>query len=239
MNTAQLEPGAVGVPSAACARARGVRLLVALALTALLGACATPPAPTDYTAFRQSKPVTLLVLPPLNDSTEVLAGYGVLAQATWPLAEAGYYVLPVTLVDETFRQNGVTTAQDAHNVPVPKLREIFGADAAVYLHVKQYGTQFNVLTSESRVTVAAHIVDLRTGASLWKGTATASSAESNGGNQGGLVGLLVKAVINQIIGTATDASFIWAGVANQRLLGAPRPNGILPGPRSPLYQQSP
>lgn len=210
----------------------------ALALAFLTG-CATTAPPYDYTAFMQAKPATLLVLPPVNDSPEVTATPGIWAHATRPLAEAGYYVLPITLVDETFRQNGVTTANDVQEIPVQKLREFFGADAAVYLKVRQYGTSYAVLASETRVTVEGHIVDLRSGEILWRGAATASSAEQQQHSQGGLVGLLITAVVKQIVSTATDESYRYANVANHRLLGAPQYNGVLPGPRSPHHGQPP
>lgn len=209
-----------------------------LGLTLLTG-CATQKTPYDYSAFLQAKPATLLVMPPLNDSPEVTATPGVWSHATHPLAEAGYYVLPVTLVDETLRQNGVTTAHDAHEIPLPKLREVFGADAAVYLKVRHYGTSYAVIGSETRVTVDARIVDLRSGALLWQGSATASSAEQQNQSGGGIVGLLVMAIVKQIIESSTDASFNYAGITNQRLLGSRRENGILPGPRSPRAGQVP
>jgi len=206
---------------------------------AFLGGCATKAPPYDYTAFGRAKPATLLVMPPVNESPEVNATSGVWSHATLPLAEAGYYVLPVTLVDETFRQNGVITASDAQEIPLAKLREFFGADAAVYLKIKKYGTSYAVLSSETRVEVEGRIVDLRSGELLWQGTAVATSAEEQQQSQGGLVGLLVTAIVKQIIGTATDASYRYAGIANQRLLGAPRYNGVLPGPRSPNYGKPP
>jgi hypothetical protein len=205
-----------------------------LAFCATLAACATKP-PYDYTAFKRNRPASLLVLPPINDTSDVKATDGVMATAALPLAEAGYYVFPVALVDETFKQNGLTVPNDIQQVSAAKLREIFGADAAVYLHVTEYGTKFLVLGSDTRVTVEGKIVDLRSGDLLWQGKASASSQENNGNNQGGLVGLLVKAVVNQIVNSATDASFTYAGMANQRLLGAPVKNGILVGPRSPNY----
>lgn len=206
---------------------------------AFLGGCATKAAPYDYTAFTKARPTTLLVMPPVNDSPEVNATPSVWSHATLPLAEAGYYVLPVTLVDETFRQNGVLNANDAQEIPLPKLRDFFGADAAVYMKVKKYGTSYNVLSSETRVEVEGRIVDLRSGELLWQGKAVATSAEQQQQSQGGLIGLLVTAIVNQIVGTATDASYRYAGIANQRMLGAPRYNGILPGPRSPDYGKPP
>jgi len=178
----------------------------------------------------------MLVLPPLNETPEVVATYGVLSQATFPLAEAGYYVVPVSLMDETFRQNGLNNPAEIHDVSPQKLREIFGADAAVYIKITQYGTSYAVIASDTRVTVQARIMDLRTGDLLWQGSATAASSESKSSNQGGLVGLLVQAIVTQIVETAADTSIVYAGIASQRLL-SPRPNGILYGPRSPNYQK--
>lgn len=205
----------------------------------LLAGCATKAPPYDYSAFQRAKPASLLVLPPVNDSPEVKATPGTWAHATRPLAEAGYYVLPVTLVDETFRQNGMTGSNEIQEIPYQKLREVFGADAAVYMRIKKYGTTYAVISSDTRVEVEGRIVDLRTGALLWQGKAYASSAEQQQQSSGGLVGLLVTALVNQIVGTASDAAFNFAGLANQRMLGAPRYNGVLPGPRSVLYGQPP
>jgi len=217
----------------------GPACLVAVAGLALLGGCASNAPSYDYSAFLRARPATLLVMPPVNESPDVKASPSVWAHATRPLAEAGYYVLPVALVDETFRQNGVGTANDAQDIPYPKLREVFGADAAVYIRVKQYGTTYAVIVSDTRVAVEARIVDLRTGDLLWQGNGVASSAEQQQQQQGGLAGLLIAAVLAQVVATTTDAAFNYAGMADARLLGVPRVNGLLPGPRSPQYGQIP
>ena len=93
------------------------QFLGGLLLISLCAGCA-PTKSVDYSAFKQSHPRSIVVLPPLNESPDVKATYGMLAQVTYPLAEAGYYVLPVALVDETFRQNGVTAPGDIHQIPV-------------------------------------------------------------------------------------------------------------------------
>lgn len=199
----------------------------------LLGGCAAQK-PYDYSAFREARPASILVLPPLNSSPDINATYSMLAQTTGPLAESGYYVFPVTLVDETFKQNGLTSPADIHEVPIAKLREIFGADAALYINVKQYGTSYVVISSETRVTAEAKLIDLRSGHTLWSGAATASSAEGDS-NNGGLIGMLVKAAVRQIIETVSNQGHLIAGKTSARLLSAGRPNGILYGPRSPMY----
>lgn len=201
----------------------------------LLSGCAKN-TPYDYTAFHQSKPKSILVLPPVNQSPDVKASHSVLASTTLPLAEAGYYVLPVAVVEETFQQNGLTNANDIRAVSLQKLHTIFGADAVLYLDVTQYGTSYRVIDSETRVTVNARLVDLRNGKQLWSGTATASSNENSNNSSGGLLGMVINAAIAQIADTISDKGFDIGAIANTRLLSATGQNGdILYGPRSPQY----
>ncbi|VEB40928.1 Putative lipoprotein NMB1124/NMB1162 precursor [Chromobacterium violaceum] len=154
---------------------------------------------------------------------------------TYPLAEAGYYVVPVALMTETFKQNGLATANDIQAVSPAKLREIFGADAALYTTIKRYGVRYSVIDSVAEVEVSTKLVDLKNGQELWAGSAAANNANNNNNNVGGLVGMLVNAAIKQIVNSATDATYPVAGMASNMLLSAGRVNGVLYGPRSPQY----
>lgn len=203
-----------------------------LAASALITGCAVPS--YDYTALNEAKPASILVLPPINNSPDVKAAPAILSQLTYPLAETGYYVIPVGLTDAAFKENGVTTAADAQSISPAKLRSIFGADAALYTEITEYGTSYMLIRSETAVTLKTRLVDLRTGLLLWEGTARASSAEQQNGNSGGLIGMLVQAAVEQIANNITDTSFTYAGIASNRLL-MPRPAGLLYGPRSPSY----
>ncbi|MHC8400668.1 DUF799 domain-containing protein [Pseudomonas sp. MDT1-17] len=214
--------------------ARSLKLMAGLLALAVLGGCVSPKT-VDYSAYKQSRPKTILVLPPLNNSPDVKASYSMLSQVTYPLAEAGYYVLPIALVDETFRQNGLTTPADIHQAPANKLQEIFGADAALYITVTDYGTRYIIISSETVVTASAKLVDLKTGTTLWTGSARASSEEGGNNGGGGLIGMLITAAVKQIINSSTDAGHPIAGVTSARLLSAGQPAGLLYGPRSPKY----
>ncbi|MES2878401.1 MAG: DUF799 domain-containing protein [Pseudomonadota bacterium] len=196
--------------------------------------CATK-TPFDYTAYKESRPRSILVLPPLNNTPEVQAPYSMLSYATRPLAEAGYYVMPVTLVAEAFKENGMTQPADMHATSADKLRQIFGADAALYITINKYGTVYQVVNSTSMVSAQAKLVDLKTGKLLWKGSAAASSEEGQNQQQGGVLGLLISAIVKQVMATALDQSHQIAGVTTARLLSAGTPNGVLYGPRSPNY----
>lgn len=210
------------------------KALAAAVCVLVMTGCATK-APIDYTAYKENRPRSILVLPPLNNTPEVQASYSVLSYATRPLAEAGYYVMPVTLVAEAFKENGMTQPADMHATSPEKLRQIFGADAALYITVGQYGSVFQVVNSVSVVAAEAKLVDLRTGTLLWTGAATASSEEGQNQQQGGLVALLVVAIVKQVMATTLDQSHQVAGVATGRLLSAGKPNGVLYGPRSLNY----
>jgi len=78
-------------------------------------------------------------------------------------------------------------------------------------------------------------VDLKTGKLLWAGSASASSEEGKSQQQGGLAGLLVSAIVNQVMATSLDQSHQIAGIATNRLLSGGVYNGVLYGPRSPNY----
>jgi hypothetical protein len=203
------------------------------ALLLFAGSGCAPTVMTDYTAFRLSRPRSILVLPPLNNSPDVEATYGFLSTVTQPLAESGYYVFPVALVDQTFKENGMLNPGEMHQAPIPKLREIFGADATLYITVTQYGSSYRILSSEIRVTAKAELIDNRDGQLLWQGAATA--AKSGGNSSGGLAGMLAAALVEQIINNIGDQTIPVAREASKKLLEA-RPNGLLYGPRSPFYE---
>lgn len=203
--------------------------------TLVMSGCATTTAKSfDYAAYKESRPRSILVLPPVNNTPEVHASYSVLSHVTRPLSESGYYVMPVTLVAEAFKENGVTQPTDMHATPADKLRDIFGADAALYITISKYGTVYQVVSSASVVTANANLIDLKTGKLLWTGSASASSEEGKN-QQGGLASMLISAIVNQIVGTMMDESHQIAGVTTARLLSAGRPTGVLYGPRSPNY----
>ena len=197
-------------------------------------ACASSqPEIYDYSALQQAKPRSILVLMPSNETTEVDAGPAVLANAIYPLSEAGYYVFSPTLVHETFKNNGIYEASEIQNVSAHKLRQIFGADAVLYMDVVKYGTSYMLLNSVSVVAVNAKLVDLRSGATLWEGSAQVSDDSSRGSSD--LVGMLISAVIKQIGDTVSDAGYKLSASADAMLLGQNCNKCLLYGPYSPHY----
>ena len=174
-----------------------------------------------------------MVLPPLNMSPDIRASYSMLATVTRPLAELGYYVFPVALVDQTFRENGLAEPGEMHNASPAKIAEIFGADAILYIKVNEYGATYRVISSEVIVSASAELIDARTGRSLWTGSAKASNSENKDSGGNGIVGMLVSALIQQVANNIGDPGYQVARTTSYRLFNA----GLLPGPRSPNYEK--
>ena len=196
-----------------------------------LSACAT--APYDYTNFRQKRPKSVLVLPPLSESTEVLAPYSYLSTITRPLAERGYYVFPVALVDQMMKENGLPTPGEMHQASLKKIAEVIRPDAVLYITLKQYGSSYQVVSSETRVTIEARLVDTRSGDTIWAGNAT--STKSYQDSSGNLLGMLIGAAIAQAVKSESDEAHQIAPYANNILLSTPD-HGLLFGPYHPQYK---
>ncbi len=213
-----------------------IKAVFCACLIALAAGCASTSVknPYDYTAFKQNQPKSIVVLPPLNNSPDVRATYGFLSTVTHPLAEDGYYVFPVALVDQMFKENGLTQPADMQQAPIKKVAEIFGADAALYITIEKYGAIYTVLNSAVIVTASAKLIDLKTGVAIWSGAASASSDEGNNQNTGGLLGALISGIVKQAINSFGDKGHDLSFITSQRLLGV-RPGGLLYGPRSPSF----
>jgi hypothetical protein len=213
------------------ARNRFIACTLLLAGVGLGGCTATT---YDYTAFQQYPPRSILILPPLNESTSLLAPYSYLSTVSKPVAERGYYVFPVMVVDQLLKENGMPTAGEMHEISLPKVYEVTGADAVLYITLQEYGSQYIVISSDTKVRVTARLVDTRTSTLLWEGTGFAQSSSGTG------FALLdvVSAAVVQAINSVTDPGRSVSRAANQMLFEA-KGKGLPWGPYHPKFGKYP
>lgn len=211
----------------------GYGVLAILASGLLLAGCQTVK-PYDYTNFRAHPPRSILVLPPLNESTAIEGTYGYLTTVSRPVAERGYYVFPVAVVDQFMKDNGLPGAAEMQQAPLAKVAEITGADAVLFLDLKQYGAQYKVLSSVVTVEVNAKLVDTRTGILLWEGHGV---AQQGSGGSGSLLGDLVAAAISQALNKHSDRAHQVSRLANANLF-FPEQTGLPYGPYSNKYDKA-
>lgn len=209
-------------------------IFLTLMMMFILTGCAKKPEIYDYSAFLESKPRSILVLMPTNESVEVKASPAILAHSTLPLSEAGYYVFPAALVNDTFKHNGVYEADEISKISTHKLREIFGADAVLYINIKDYGTKYAVLNSTTVVSADAKLVDLKSNKKIWEKTVFVNN-NSNNNNGGGLLGAVISAAVNQIANTVSDAGYKLSFVTDNILFATDCNDCILAGPHSNKY----
>jgi hypothetical protein len=211
----------------------GVKGILALLLVPLASGCQTTK-PYDYTNFRAHPPRSILVIPPLNESTTLEGTYSYLSTVSRPIAERGYYVFPVAVVDQFMKDNGLPTTGEMNQVPPAKVGEITGADAVMYLELKQYGSKFVVINSVTTVEVFAKLIDTRTDVLLWEGR---GFAQQSGQGSGNLLADLVAAAISQVINKKADVAHGVSRLANDNLF-LPENTGLPYGPYSPKYDRA-
>lgn len=212
------------------------RKIIQAALLAALGlgtGCATPEM-YDYSAYLEHTPRSILVLPPMNESVEVQATDVYLSTITRPLAERGYYVFPVALVERLMQENGLPTPFEMHQVSLQKIHEVFGADAVLYLTIEDWGTSYQVVQSVSTVALRGKLVDVETGLVLWEGRA---KLQQSSGGGGGPLALVVNALASQVASAIDDPSEELSREATYEMVARPE-HGLLLGPRNPDYEQS-
>lgn len=201
----------------------------------LLGMVGCQTASKDYTLFHEYQPRSILVLPPLNESVDEFATYGYLSTVSQPLGEMGYYVYPVAVIDQFLKENGMPTPGEMHQVPLDKISEIIGADAVLYIVIKEYGNKYQILSSKAVVSVSARLVDVKSGIEIWSNDMRLQSTSNN--SSGGLAGMLVGAVVDQIVNSKTDAPRTLSQTVNASLIRTPK-QGLLYGPNHPEFSES-
>ncbi len=203
------------------------KLLLPFLLVVISG-CATTP-PFDYSSFRNHRPRSILVLPPLNQTTDVNASYTYLSTITQPLAECGYYVFPVAVVDAYLKENGLPSSEEMHGVALKKIRDIIGADAVLYVMIEEWGQKYIVIQSVTTIKAKAQLVDTASGNIIWQGTQAVSQGSGGGGDP---IAMLISAAITQIINKAADFTHGLSRGANHAMVYDAN-QGFLAGPYLP------
>ena len=163
------------------------------------------------------QPKSLLILPPMNESTDAEAKDYYMTTTEMPFALMGYYTFPTEMVSDIMKQEGIYDTELLYNMPLNKYSEYFGADAVLFTKIKKWDVSYMVLASHLTVSIEAKIVSTKTSEELWKYTGTVVVDLSGGNSGGGLIGLVAKAVATAINTAAADY-VKYAKIANNRIV---------------------
>lgn len=173
-----------------------MKLTVLLGTLAVLTGCATHPvAKKDYAEFRKASPRSVLIVPVINRSVDVDAPDYFLSTIARPIAERGYYVFPINLVKRVMEDDGLADADMVHNGDTARLASLFGADSVLYISIERWDSKYAVLATVTTVELAYTLKSGSSGQELWKHKEKIAYDPGAQQTQGGLAGLIAKAVV--------------------------------------------
>ena len=207
-----------------------VKLLLCLVAVVLAG-CAGPAQKKDLSAFNTAAPRSILVVPAVNKSLDVDAPNYLLSTLTVPLAEKGFYVMPVNTTKFVLEQEGLYEGEQIHSQTPEALAKLFDADSVLYITINRWDAKYAVITTTVTVELDYRMVS-RDGVEIWqaKQQMQYSPESSNSGNP--FVDLISSAIKAAIARAAPDYMPL-ARQANMQVfvLG---PNAIPNGPYRPV-----
>lgn len=93
---------------------------------------------SQYAAMYNDMPVTILVMPPINNTSNVEAKDLLYTSISRPLAEAGYYVISPLLAMDVLKAESAYDAELFIDKPLTMFRDYFGADAVVFSQIDDW-----------------------------------------------------------------------------------------------------
>ena len=199
----------------------------------LLNGCAgtTPTTKgSEFSKMYEEQPRSLLILPPMNESSDAEAKGYYMTTVEIPFAQMGYYVFPVQMVSDIMKQEGVYDTELLYNMPLNKFYEYFGTDAVLFTKIKEWKVSYAVIASSLTISIESTIVSTKTSEKLWTYTGTVVVDLSGGNSGGGGIGGLIASAIATAINTAAADYVDYAKMANRRIILT-----LPAGPYNPLY----
>ena len=179
---------------------------IAMCLPLIVSACA-PNTVTKRDAFPgmyQEHPISILVLPPINETTAADAKEYYSTTLAEPLSYMGYYVFPIEVVMDVMQHEGAYDTENLMHVAPQKFREYLGADAILFVRITKWDTSYYVIGGHVTVGVAFQLRSTTTGAELWEYNGLIKVDTGGGGGGGGLGGLIAQVVVTAIKTATTD-----------------------------------
>ena len=153
----------------------------------LISSCSGLPIQTKAEAYPamygDKKPLSVLVIPAINNSTAAEATDFFNVTITEPLSNVGYYTMPVEIVKDIFQKEGIVDSTMIKGLPTSIFKKNFGADAVLFVTINKWDKQYIVLAGNVSVSMDYVMLSTETSEVIWSYSATQSidtTAESSG-----------------------------------------------------------
>ena len=180
-----------------------MKKILTLILTAIVvvSCSSTKTMGEQYPAMYEEKPVTIAIMPPINQTTHAEAKDYFYTTMYLPLCEKGYYVFSPYLTMEMFQQESAYDAENFLEADLSTFRRVLGADAAMFTIIKAW--KRSNLGGKLTVDVEYILRSTKTGQTLYtrEGNIKVDTSVNDGSGVFGAVAGLIATAINT---AATD-----------------------------------
>lgn len=172
-----------------------------IAVITLVSCSTTKTLGEQYPGMYEEKPLTIAIMPPINQTTHAEAKDYFYTTMYMPLCEKGYYVYSPYLTMEMFQQESAYDAEMFLEADLTPFRNVLGADAAMFTIIKDW--RRNNVGGMLTVKVEYILRSTKTGQTLYTREGEINVDTSVNGGNGGL-GALVSLIATAINTAATD-----------------------------------
>ncbi|MDD5816779.1 MAG: DUF799 family lipoprotein [Bacteroidales bacterium] len=182
--------------------------LVAVAIAMSLTSC-TPQKKMaqQYPEMYNEKPLTIALMPPINQTSNVEAKESFYSTLYAPLCENGYYIFPPFLTMEMMQEEGAYDAEQFLDADLTAFRNVMGADAVLFTVIKQW--KKNVFFGCMDLDIEFILRSTKTGETIFYREGDVSVNTQMGVPLPGLAGIVGTMVASSINTTAKE--IVYAG----------------------------
>ncbi|MDR2064682.1 MAG: DUF799 family lipoprotein [Prevotellaceae bacterium] len=207
-------------------------LFSGIATAIFMSSCSTTTPLTKSAAYKDmynEKPITVLLMPPINRSTEVEAKEYFHSTMNIPIVNAGYYVIPPFLSMEILKKESAYDSELFLDNSLSKFGEVFGADLALFTIINKWNK--SGLVAKVYVEIEYVIKSIKTNKIVYsrKGSITYDASVNTG------ISGVWGALANMVAGAVNTAATKYVDVA--RVCNSYTFSDFPAGKYSPLYEQ--
>lgn len=179
------------------------KYIILCLVTLLMSSCAEKVTRlAQYPKMYEEKPLTIVVMPPINQTQHVEAKDYFYTTLYAPLCEKGYYVYSPMMTMELFQSESAYDAEQFIEADLSQFRNVLGADAAMFTIIKSWKRSH--IGGSLTAGVEYILRSTKTGETLYKREGLISVDTSVHSGTGGLLGALVDLAATAISTAATD-----------------------------------
>lgn len=181
-------------------------IFLLIGLSVFISSCTTTAPIAKSVAYKgmyDEKPLAILIMPPINRSTNVDAKEYFHSTLNVPIANSGFYVIPPFMSMEILKNESAYDSELFLDTPLNKFGEVFGADLALFTIIHRWDK--NAVFAKVYVEIEYIVKSTKTNEILYtrRGNVTYDASVNSVGG-GGVIGLVANMAASAISTALTD-----------------------------------